>query len=348
MFRDAAILVGRCRAAKGENSRARAVLVWQGKTAILVRKIPLKSPQAAEASMLQVANAPCSWGIIENIEGERYDYARVLDEIAASGYAGTELGDWGFMPTDPTVLRGELDRRGLKMLGSWVNVNFQDKNRHEESTEACVRTAKLLAAVGGPDALVVLGPDPYTDPMRSSNSGRISPAMSLDEDGWRVFAQGTDYTARRVRDETGLRSVLHHHTGTWIETPAETERLMDMTDGESVGLVFDTGHWAFGGGDPLAGIRQFADRIWYVHFKDHDPAVHVQSRIQEWDGPQSVGKGIFPELGQGDVDFPGVLAALNEIGYDGWIVVEQDVLPGLGRPLESAKRNREYLRSIGL
>lgn len=298
--------------------------------------------------MMQVANAPCSWGIIENIEGERYDYARVLDEIAASGYAGAELGDWGFMPTDPARLRSELDQRGLKMLGSWVNVNFQDRDRHEEGAEACVRTAKLLADVGGEDALVVLGPDPYTNPMRSLHSGRITPAMSLDEDGWRVFAQGTDNAARRVMDETGLRSVLHHHTGTWIETPEETERLLEMTDAEIVGLVFDTGHWAFGGGDPLEGIRQFADRIWYVHFKDHDPAVHEQSRIHEWDGPQSVGKGIFPELGRGDVDFPGVLTELEKIGYDSWIVVEQDVLPGLGAPLESATRNRDYLRSIGL
>lgn len=298
--------------------------------------------------MMQVANAPCSWGVIENIEGERYDYARVLDEIAASGYAGTELGDWGFMPTDPAQLRSELDQRGLQMLGSWVNVNFQDRDRHEESTEACVRTAKLLAAVGGHDALVVLGPDPYTNPLRSLNSGRITPAMSLDDEGWAVFAKGTDHAARRVMEETGLRSVLHHHTGTWIETPAETERILEMTEAEIVGLVFDTGHWAFGGGDPLAGIRQFADRIWYVHFKDRDPAVHEQSRIHEWDGPQSVGKGIFPELGRGDVDFPGVLQELEKIGYDSWIVVEQDVLPGLGAPLESATRNREYLRSIGL
>ncbi len=298
--------------------------------------------------MLQVANAPCSWGIIENIEGERYDYARVLDEMAASGYAGTELGDWGFMPTDPATLRAVLDQRGLRMLGSWVSVNLQDKSRHDESINDCVRTAKLLAAVGGSDCLVVLGPDPYTDPMRSLNSGRITPEMGLDNVGWRVFAEGADNVARRVLNETGLRTVLHHHTGTWIETPAETERLLDMTNDEILGLVFDTGHWSFGGGDPLTGIRQFADRIWYVHFKDHDPDVAAQSRIHEWDGPTSVGKGIFPELGKGDVDFPGVLSELEKIGYEGWIVVEQDVLPGMGSPRASAQRNREYLLSIGL
>ncbi len=298
--------------------------------------------------MLQVANAPCSWGVIENIAGERYDYTRVLDEIAASGYAGTELGDWGFMPTEPARLRAELERRDLQLLGSWVNVNFQDEAQHAESIEACLRAARLLAAVGGADCLVVQGPDPYTNPVRSLHSGRITPEMGMDAAGWKVFAAGAELAARRVMAETGLRSVLHHHTGTWIETPAETERLLDMTDSAVLGLVFDTGHWAFGGGDPLTGIRQFAERIWYVHFKDHDPAVHEQSRQNAWDGPQSVGAGIFPELGKGDVDFPGVLRALDAIGYEGWVVVEQDVLPGMGKPLESAQRNREYLRSIGI
>ena len=298
--------------------------------------------------MLRAANAPCSWGVIENIAGERYDYARVLDEIAASGYAGAELGDWGFMPTDPAKLRDELARRKLTLLASWVSVWLHDKNRHEQSISDCVRTAKLLAAVGGSDCLVVLGNDPYSDPIRTRHSGRITADMGMDEAQWRVFAKGADDVARRVMDETGLRTVFHHHIGTWIETPAETARLMDMTDADRLGMVFDTGHWAFGGGDPLTGIRQFAERIWYVHFKDHDPEVARQSRLEGWDGPTSVGKGIFPELGRGDVDFPAVLKALEAVGYDGWIVVEQDVLPGLGTPLESARRNREYLRQIGL
>ena len=298
--------------------------------------------------MLRTANAPCSWGVIENIAGERYDYARVLDEIAESGYGGTELGDWGFMPTDPERLRDELARRQLKLLASWVSVYLHDKSRHKESAADCVRTAKLLAAVGGPDCLIVLGNDPYSDPLRTQNAGRITADMGMDEAQWRVFAKGADDVARQVRDATGLRTVFHHHIGTWIETPAETARLMEMTDGERLGLVFDTGHWAFGGGEPLTGIRRFAERIWLVHFKDHDPEIARRSRQKGWDGPASVGKGIFPELGQGDVDFPGVLNALADIGYQGWAVVEQDVLPGLGTPLESARRNRAYLRQIGL
>jgi inosose dehydratase len=85
-----------------------------------------------------------------------------------------------------------------------------------------------------------------------------------------------------------------------------------------------------------------------VHFKDADPAVMAESRANEWDGLTSTGHGVFCELGKGSVDFPGVLAALTETRYDGWIVVEQDILPGMGNPRESARRNREYLGGIGL
>src|ERR687886_652518 len=194
--------------------------------------------------MINVANAPCSWGVIENIAGERGGYALVLDEMHETGYVGTELGDWGFMPTDPEKLRQELEARNLKLLASWVSVYL---------------------------------PDP---------------------------------------------SVL--------------------------GLCFDTGHYRFGGGDPVEGLQQHADRIWHVHFKDHDPKVAEQSRRKGWDGVESVAHGVFCELGRGDVDFPAVLAKLNELNYQGWIVVEQDVLPGMGSPKASAQHNRDYLRSIGL
>ncbi len=198
--------------------------------------------------MLQVANAPCSWGVIEGIEGERYDYVRVLNEMAASGYAGTELGDWGFMPTDPAQLEAELAARKLDLLASWVSVQLHDESKHQQSIDDCVRTAKLLAAVGGPDCFIVLGNDPYADPMRTKNAGRITPAMGMSEAQWQVFARGANRVAQRVRDETGLRTVFHHHVGTWVETPAETQRLMDMTDPALLGLVFDTGHWSFAGG----------------------------------------------------------------------------------------------------
>lgn len=311
-------------------------------------------------SAIKIANAPVSWGILEfeGLREKQYGYAEVLDEIAATGYVGTELGDWGFLPTDPAVLRAELDRRGLAMTGAFVPVRFADPTTHEAGREQALRVARLLAAVadaagstGKP--FVVLADDNATDPVRMLNAGRVTPEMGLPEEAWRVFARGVETIARAVRDATGLPSVFHPHSAGFVETPAETARFLDLTDPELVGIVFDTGHYTFGAGPgpqpPIAdALDRFGDRIRYVHFKDCDPAVADRSRREGWDYIAALRAGIFPELGSGAVDFPAVVRWLDERGYAGWIVVEQDILPGLGTPRESAQRNRDYLRSIGL
>jgi inosose dehydratase len=299
--------------------------------------------------MIRVANAPCSWGVIENVAGETGGFRKVLDEMAETGYAGTELGDWGFMPTDPEALRAELDARGLALVGSFSTPWLQDAARHARSADDAVRIAELLAAVGGPGTFIVLGNDPYGDPVRGKNAGRITAEHGMTDEQWAVFARGADHVARRVRDEAGIRTVIHQHLGTLVESGPEVRRFLDATDPGLVGICLDTGHWTFGTGeDPADAVREFRDRIWHVHFKDCDPAVMAESRREEWDGLTSTGHGVFCELGKGCVDFPDVLAALRAVGYDGWIVVEQDILPGMGDPRESARRNREYLRSIGL
>ena len=298
--------------------------------------------------MIRVANAPCSWGVIENVEGERGGYARVLDEMHEAGYAGTELGDWGFMPTDPQALRRELSARQLQLLASWVTVHLHDPARLAQDEADVLRTARQLALVGGPDNVVVLGNDPYTDPVRTRYAGRIRPEHGMAEERWRTFADGANRIARAVKREAGLRTVFHHHIGTWVETPDETARLLSMTDPSVLGLCFDTGHYRFGGGDPAQGVDRHADRIWHVHFKDHAPKVAEQSRREGWDAVKAVERGVFCELGKGDVDFRAIVARLGAHGYQGWIVVEQDVLPGMGSPKESAQRNREFLAGIGL
>ncbi len=296
----------------------------------------------------KVANAPCSWGVIENIAGQRTSYQQVIDEIRETGYIGTELGDWGFMPTTADALAAELAQRELALVGSWVSVMLHDASKHAESEANAVRTARLLAEVGEDGAVIVLGNDPYGDPHRTAISGRVRANDAMPDAQWQVFADGAMRVAAGVRAATGLRTVYHPHVGTWVETPAETEKLLAMTDPQLLGMCFDTGHWRFGGGDPVAAIAQFGERIWHVHFKDHDPRVAALSREQAWDGPTSVRHGVFCELGRGDVNFPAVVTALGNIGYGGWIVVEQDVLPGMGTPRTSAARNRDYLRGIGL
>ncbi len=300
---------------------------------------------------LRVGNAPCSWGTLEfeGVKGEQIGYARMLDELAETGYTGTELGDWGYMPTDPTVLQTELDRRGVVMLGAFVPVALKSRAAHRPGVQNAVKTARLLAAVARePKPFLVLADENGTVPERTNNAGRITPEMGLTAAAWRAFADGVNEVGRAVLRETGLRTVFHHHCAGYVETPDEIARLLDMTDPETIGLVFDTGHYAYGSGsgDVCSGLDRFRDRVWYVHLKDCRPEVACEARRQKWDYFRALRHGVFCELGKGCVDFRGVLSWLEAAGYDGYVLVEQDVLPGMGTPKESARRNREYLRQL--
>lgn len=300
-------------------------------------------------SKIQIANAPCSWGIIEiGPKGETVGYAQMLDEMQESGYAGTELGDWGVMPTDPAKLRSELVARNLSLMAAFVPVALIHPEKHAKGEEIALRTAGLLAATAGEQCFIVLSDDNAADPNRTLKAGRIRPEDGLTPDQWKTAADGANRIAQAVNRETGLRTVFHHHAAGYVETPAETATFLELTDPQVVGLCFDTGHYAFAGGDPLQGLREHRSRVWHVHFKDCEPNVAGRSRREGWEYFKTVGNGVYCELGKGMVDFPAIVAELRATDYDGWIVVEQDVLPGMGSPLESAKRNREYLQSIGL
>ncbi len=313
---------------------------------------------------IRVGNAPCSWGSLEfdGLEGKAIGYPQMLDELAGTGYAGTELGDWGFMPTDPAVLHAELSRRGLTLLGAFVPVGLKDFAARATGRERVLQVAELLAAVhrraGGDTApFLVLADENGTNPVRTREAGRVEPGMGLNEAEWGVFAEGANQLADVVLRQAGLRTVFHHHCAGYIETPEEIHTLLERTDPALVGLVFDTGHYLYGAGagatDRAAevlreGLDRFADRVWYLHLKDCDPAVAARARAEGWDYFTAVRHGVFCELGQGAVDFRGVLGRFRARDYRGWALVEQDVLPGLGTPRESAERNREFLRTLGL
>ena len=304
-----------------------------------------------EMVTLRVGNAPCSWGTLEfeATKAEPIAFGRMLDELVETGYTGTELGDWGYMPTDPQILKRELTRRGVVMLGAFVPVALKDASSHDGGKKNAVKTARLLAAVGRePAPFLVLADKNGSIPERTRNAGRITAGMGLSTAEWKTFARGADAIASAVREATGLRTVFHHHCGGYVETPEEIACFLEHTDPENIGLVFDTGHYVLGAGDcdVLAGLNRFKPRIWYVHLKDCSQDLAQKSRLENWDYFQCLRHGIFCELGRGCVDFTKVLQWLEDQTYDGYVLVEQDVLPGMGAPKDSALRNREYLRSI--
>lgn len=299
--------------------------------------------------MIKIANAPCSWGVLEfDLSGKAAGYEQVLNEIHETGYEGTELGDWGFMPSTPSELKKELDKRSLSMVGAFVPVFLKERSKHKAGADLAVKTAALMADAGYPDAFIVLADENGSVKERTQNAGKVTPEMGLNKEEGKVFASGADYVAGEVKSKTGLRTVFHHHCAGYVETPQEIDKLLSLTDPSLLGLVLDMGHYVFGGGDPLNALKNHSKRIWHIHFKDCHPVIAAKSRREGWDYFKSVGQGVFCELGKGSVNFRAIIDELIQQKYSGWIVVEQDVLPGMGNPKVCAQRNRQFIKSLGL
>ena len=201
---------------------------------------------------------------------------------------------------------------------------------------------------GYKNAFIVLADENGSVDVRTSNAGRVTPEMGLTENQWKIFAAGAEKVAKAVKDKFGMRTVFHHHCAGYVETPQEVDKLMELTDPKLLGLCLDMGHYAFGGGDPVEALKKYYPRIWHVHFKDFDPKVGEEAVKNGYNYFKSVEKGVFCELGKGNVDFNSIVNILKEKGYNGWIVVEQDVLPGMGSPKKCAAGNRQYIKSLGL
>lgn len=295
---------------------------------------------------IKIANAPVSWGIYE-FEGmePKFPYVQVLDEIADTGHTGLELGPWGYLLTEPEALRPELEKRNLQLLSSFVPVKLVDEAAHADAEAFALKVGTLLAALGA--QYVVLADDNGSEEHLVKQAGQRSGTL-LGDAQWDVVAQGVTRIAQKIKDELGLSTVFHHHAGGYIETPDEVRELFKRTDSDLVGLCLDTGHWHFAGGDAVECIQEFGERVRYLHLKDCDATIHQKVHDEKLDYFQAVEAGVFCELGQGSVDFPSVMAAMETLGYDGWAIVEQDVLTDdPTEPKRLAQANRNYLKTIG-
>jgi inosose dehydratase len=294
---------------------------------------------------MRVGNAPVSWGVYE-ADRPNPPFGDVLDAIARAGYEGTELGPYGYLPTDPAPLARELSARGLALGSSFVPIPLEDETARSASLAHALRVARLLASQGVRELIVA----DDEDERRARIAGRVNGnGQGWSDAQWRAAAGTLDALAARLRDELGMTVVVHHHAGTFVETPAEVERLLEQTDAGTVGLLLDTGHYVYGGGDPLDLLRRHGARVKYVHLKDARGSELERVRATDIAMDEAWRRGVFCPLGEGVVDFPGVVEALRARGYQGWLIVEQDVVPDAqGRlrpdPFQSAAHSRAYLR----
>jgi inosose dehydratase len=297
------------------------------------------------------ANAPVSYGAFEITVGfdpNVPDALTLLDWVHDAGYDGIDLGPVGYLG-DAETLNGRLAGRELGLVGGYLELPFSEPDRMPDGLAELDALLDILDSVSGNG----LAPKPTLadagSEIRSRYPGRAAydRSVSLDDAGWERFAEGLATAVGRCRAR-GYDPTFHHHTATYVEAQWEIERMLELSD---VGLCLDTGHLLLGRGDPVTAIHEWADRINNVHLKDArldrlEEIVAEAAPVREiWR------RKAFCALGDGDIDVEQVLAALDEIGYSGWLVVEQDVLPdpeNPDQPAEDQRRNREYLRGHGL
>jgi len=292
---------------------------------------------------LRLGTAPDSWGVWFPQDPRQVPWQRFLDEAGEAGYAWIELGPYGYLPTDAARLRGELDRRGLRLSGGAVFAGLhKGADAFDQAVRDCRQEAELLVALGA--KYLILLPELYTD-----GSLRIAPSQ-LDSAQWMVMTRGMSRLARLLHEEYGVVLVFHPHADSHVETQAQVHRFLDDTDPEVVHLCLDTGHVSYRRGDNLEIIRRYPDRIRYVHLKTVDPAVLDRVEAAGLTFGDAVPLGAMVEPGPGAVPaMEPLLAALTALDTDIFTIVEQDMYPCPPEaPKPIAVRTREYYNGRGV
>lgn len=269
--------------------------------------------------------------------GAENTFEQCVSEMALAGFTGSEVGNK--YPKDPAVLKPALDLRGIRIANQWFSSLFTSED-YSVTIENFKKQLDFLQAMGA----TVIG----ASEQGNSIQGKPVPILGdqkpvFTEAQWELFAKGMNEMGQ-IAKERGMTLTYHHHMGTAIQTIEETQKFLDMTDPETVFLLYDTGHFAFAGEDPLEAVKRFIGRIRHVHLKDVRQDVLRQVREQKMSFLDAVRAGAFTVPGDGSIDFAPIFEVLSENGYKGWMIVEAEQDPARANPLEYAIRARNFIR----
>jgi inosose dehydratase len=286
---------------------------------------------------MKLAAAPISWGVSEVPDwGLQLAPDRVLADMRALGVRATEAGPPGFLPADPAAARALLDSCRLRLVGGYVTAVLHESARRVDELASVKRQALWLAA-GGAEFVVLASALAQTG---------YSAGAELSGGDWRALFEGIDRVVD-IADATGLGVAVHPHWGTAIARPHHIERFLE---GTTHPLCLDTGHIALGGADPLEIARKAGPRVHHVHLKDVDGPLAARVRDGSIKYNDAVRDGLFRPLGEGEARIGDVLAQLRGAGYEGWYVLEQDVMldrEPAASPPEWIARSAAYARKHG-
>ena len=287
---------------------------------------------------VRLGAAPIGWTNDDMPDlGRENTFEQCLSEMALAGFSGTEIGNK--YPRDPAVLAKALSLRGLKIVNAWFSAHLTSAP-YEETEREFVRQVAFLGDVGAEFIGVSEQGNCIQGRMETPIfEGRHVPG----KDEWKRLIAGLDRLGKIARDG-GLALAFHHHMGTAVQTGSETDRLMEGTNPDLVGLLFDSGHFAYSGEDPLPILERHVSRVRHVHLKDIRPEVVERVRRERLSFLKGVRLGAFTVPGDGAVDFPSLFRVLAGAGYRGWLLVEAEQDPAVANPLEYALKARKYIR----
>ncbi|OBB32341.1 inosose dehydratase [Mycolicibacterium peregrinum] len=287
------------------------------------------------SATIKIAGAPISWGVCE-VPGWGYQLepARVLTEMRGAGLSATELGPDGFLPADTRELTGVLAAHQLSCVGGFVPVVLHDAD-HNPAEDLVGPLTSLRAAGAG---VVVLA--------AATGSDGYDSRPELDDDQWATLLANLDRLSG-IASEAGLLAVLHPHVGTMVETRDDVDRVLA---GSTIPLCLDTGHLLIGGTDPLELAKAVPHRIKHTHLKDVNAALAAKVQSGEISYTDAVRAGMYTPLGTGDIDIAGIVSVLQNNGFDGWFVMEQDTIldgaPVGDGPVADVRASVAYLHSV--
>ncbi|HEY9724264.1 MAG TPA: sugar phosphate isomerase/epimerase [Oscillatoriaceae cyanobacterium] len=266
-------------------------------------------------------------------------FEQVLDEMAQAGFVGTELGT--NYPRDPQALRAALASRGMTLSGAYYCPGLTEEAAAQEALDSVDAFLDFLQAAG---CETLIAAEPIRQE-RDAIAGRVHAVggPTLTDAQWRTLADALNALGARCKAR-GMGLAFHNHAGTYVETPGELKKLLNLTEPSLVGLCLDTGHYAFGGGNPVEAIDTYRNRLRYLHLKDLDPQVKADLLKDRGSFMTALRRRIFTELGRGCVDVKAIARLLMDADWNGWVVAEQDTT--LQSPLGSAKANREALVEV--
>ena len=291
-----------------------------------------------EKSKIELGIAPIGWTNDDMPDlGKEISFEQCIDEMAEAGFAGTEVGNK--YPRDPAVLNAALAKRGLKIANAWFSSLLTTKPFAETEAEF-IRQSDYLKAVGS----LRIGVSEQGHSIQGEMETPIFEKKYVMNDAeWKLLTDGLNRLGKIAVDK-GMKLVYHHHMGTVVQTAAETDRLMAETDPAMVNLLFDSGHFAYCDEDPLAMLKKHVKRVAHVHLKDIRPAMVKKVKDEHLSFLKGVRMGAFTVPGDGSIDFVPIFQVLSDAGYNGWMLVEAEQDPAVAKPLEYAKKAREYIR----